>query len=108
MPTDHFPLDGSSDEPVPPRAVRWLTKGVWGIGLASFLADMGHEVPTALFASLVTNGTPGCPHWRGFWGLAGSALAHGGLDLARSTCSCPQCAAGRYGSLGGVRARLRL
>jgi MFS family permease len=32
----------------------WLTKGVWGIGLASFLADVGHEVPTALFASLVT------------------------------------------------------
>ena len=32
----------------------WLTKGVWGIGLASFLADAGHEVPTALFASLVT------------------------------------------------------
>jgi MFS family permease len=27
---------------------------VWGIGLASFLADVGHEVPTALFASLVT------------------------------------------------------
>jgi len=33
---------------------RWLTPGVWGIGLASFLADVGHEVPTALFASLVT------------------------------------------------------
>lgn len=25
----------------------WLTKGMWGIGLASFLADVGHEVPTA-------------------------------------------------------------
>ena len=37
-------------EPAPP----WLTKGVWGIGLASFLSDIGHEVPTALFASLVT------------------------------------------------------
>jgi hypothetical protein len=24
---------------------RWLTPGVWGIGLASFLADVGHEVP---------------------------------------------------------------
>jgi hypothetical protein len=32
---------------------RWLTPGVWGIGLASFLADPGHEVPTALFVSLV-------------------------------------------------------
>lgn len=37
-----------------------MTKGVWGIGLASFLADVGHEVPTALFASLVivTLGAP--------------------------------------------------
>ena len=33
---------------------KWLTPGVWGIGLASFLADVGHEVPTALFASFVT------------------------------------------------------
>src|SRR6266478_6092635 len=33
---------------------RWFTPGVRGIGLASFLADVGHEVPTALFASLVT------------------------------------------------------
>ena len=33
---------------------KWLTPGVRGIGLASFLADVGHEVPTALFASLVT------------------------------------------------------
>lgn len=32
----------------------WLTKGLWGIALASLLADVGHEVPTALFASLVT------------------------------------------------------
>ncbi len=36
------------------RKVPWLTPGVWGIALASFLADVGHEVPTALFASLVT------------------------------------------------------
>jgi MFS family permease len=34
---------------------KWLTPGVRGIGLASFLADMGHEVPTALFASLVVS-----------------------------------------------------
>jgi hypothetical protein len=26
----------------------WLTPGVGGIGSASFLADVGHEVPTAL------------------------------------------------------------
>lgn len=33
---------------------QWFTPGVRGIGLASFLADMGHDIPTALFASLVT------------------------------------------------------
>jgi hypothetical protein len=27
---------------------RWLTPGVRGIGVASLLADLGHEVPTAL------------------------------------------------------------
>jgi hypothetical protein len=43
-----------------PRPRHWLTKGVWGIGLASFLADVGHEVPTALFASfvIITLGAP--------------------------------------------------
>jgi MFS family permease len=40
--------------PTTQKKVLWLTSGVWGIGLASFLADVGHEVPTALFASLVT------------------------------------------------------
>lgn len=34
---------------------RWFTPGVRSIGLASFLADMGHEIPTALFASLVVS-----------------------------------------------------
>ncbi|WP_255638024.1 MFS transporter [Amycolatopsis sp. DSM 110486] len=38
----------------------WMTRGVGGIGTASFLADIGHEVPTALMASLVT-GTLGAP-----------------------------------------------
>ncbi|MGH3935918.1 MAG: MFS transporter [Pseudonocardiaceae bacterium] len=32
----------------------WLTPGVGGIGSASFLADVGHEVPTSLLASFVT------------------------------------------------------
>jgi MFS family permease len=32
----------------------WLTPGVGGIGTASFLADVGHEVPTSLLASFVT------------------------------------------------------
>ncbi len=38
----------------------WLTPGVGRIGSASFLADVGHEVPTALMASFVTS-TLGAP-----------------------------------------------
>jgi len=38
----------------------WLTPGVTGIGAASFLADAGHEVPTALLPSLLTS-TLGAP-----------------------------------------------
>ncbi len=34
---------------------RWLTPGVAGIGSASFLADVGHEIPTALLPTLVTS-----------------------------------------------------
>lgn len=41
------------DEPRAGHRV-WLTPGVRGIGTASFLADVGHEVPTALMASFVT------------------------------------------------------
>jgi hypothetical protein len=33
---------------------RWLGPGVAGIGTASFLADVGHEVPTALLPNLLT------------------------------------------------------
>ncbi|WP_441245255.1 MFS transporter [Kitasatospora sp. McL0602] len=39
---------------------RWLTPGVRGIGVASFLADVGHEIPTALLPSLLTS-TLGAP-----------------------------------------------
>ncbi|MCW2631645.1 MAG: major facilitator superfamily 1, partial [Pseudonocardia sp.] len=38
----------------------WWTPGVGGIGTASFLADVGHEVPTSLMASFVT-ATLGAP-----------------------------------------------
>jgi MFS family permease len=37
------------------RSERWLTRGVGGIGTASLLADLGHEVPTALLPSLLTS-----------------------------------------------------
>lgn len=33
----------------------WLTRAVAGIGTASFLADVGHEIPTALLPSLLTH-----------------------------------------------------
>jgi MFS family permease len=38
----------------------WLTPGVAGIGTASLLADLGHEIPTALLPSLLTS-TLGAP-----------------------------------------------
>jgi MFS family permease len=49
------------DAPPPPRQPeRWLTPGVRGIGGASLLADVGHEIPTSLLPSLLT-GTLGAP-----------------------------------------------
>lgn len=41
-------------------AQQWLGPGVVGIGGASFLADAGHEIPTALLPSLLTS-TLGAP-----------------------------------------------
>jgi hypothetical protein len=41
-------------------AGRWLTPGVGGIGAASLLADLGHEIPSALLPSLLTS-TLGAP-----------------------------------------------
>ena len=34
---------------------RWLTPGVRGIGAASLLSDLGHEVPTALLPRVITS-----------------------------------------------------
>jgi MFS family permease len=42
------------------RDERWLTPGVRGMGTASLLADVGHEIPTSLLPSLLT-GTLGAP-----------------------------------------------
>ena len=39
---------------------RWLTRGVVGIGTASFLSDLGHEVPTSLLPRFLTQ-TLGAP-----------------------------------------------
>jgi len=51
--TPHPPAPDAGKRP-------WLTPGVGGIGSASFLADVGHEIPTALLASFVTS-TLGAP-----------------------------------------------
>jgi hypothetical protein len=42
------------------RHERWLTPGVGAIGTASLLADLGHEIPTALLPSFLTS-TLGAP-----------------------------------------------
>jgi MFS family permease len=47
-------------KPEPTVAEPWLNRGVAGIGAASLLADVGHEVPTALLPSLLTS-TLGAP-----------------------------------------------
>lgn len=44
----------------PAAGAGWLTAGVRGIGTASFLADVGHEIPTALLPDLLTK-TLGAP-----------------------------------------------
>ena len=43
-----------------PETTTWFSRGVAGIGSASLLADVGHEVPTALLPSLLTT-TLGAP-----------------------------------------------
>lgn len=47
---------------------RWLTKGTMGIGGASLLADVGHEIPTSLLPSLLTStlGPPAATLGRAF------------------------------------------
>src|SRR5829696_6348333 len=49
------PASPESSSPPPIAGPRpWLTKSVTGIGLASLLADVGHEVPTSLLASFMS------------------------------------------------------
>jgi MFS family permease len=47
-------------EAPPTGSVPWLNPGVRSIGAASFLADLGHEVPTSLLPSFLTS-TLGAP-----------------------------------------------
>ena len=41
-------------EPGETASPQWFSRGVAGIGTSSFLADLGHEVPTSLLPSLLT------------------------------------------------------
>jgi MFS family permease len=66
-------------EQLPPSASAWLTSGTRGIGAASFLADLGHEIPTALLPSLLTI-TLGAP--AAILGLI-EGLADGSAGVAR-------------------------
>ncbi|WP_405144364.1 MFS transporter [Sphaerisporangium sp. NBC_01403] len=60
--TSQFPEQAA--EPATPTPAtpdgRWMSRGVAGIGSASFLADVGHEIPTALLPFLLTS-TLGAP-----------------------------------------------
>ena len=74
---------GIAEDPSSGESRSWLTRGVAGIGTASFLADVGHEVPTALLPSLVTSTLGGSAAALGVIegvsdGLAGAARLAGG------------------------------
>jgi MFS family permease len=61
----------------------WLNRGVAGIGSASFFADVGHEIPTALLPALLTSTLGGSASALGVIeglsdGLAGAARFAGG------------------------------
>src|SRR5271156_5632180 len=50
---------GSTPPSSNPPSNRWLTKGVWGIGLASLFSDWGHEAATSILpAFLASIGAP--------------------------------------------------
>ena len=48
-------MDETADETTLEDEQRWLTRGVRGIGAASLLADIGHEIPTALLPGFLTS-----------------------------------------------------
>jgi MFS family permease len=70
-------------DPRTPTEARWLSPGVRGIGAASLLADVGHEIPTALLPNLLTATLGGPAAALGLIeglsdGLAGAARLAGG------------------------------
>ncbi len=80
----------------------WLTPGVRGIGAASFFADAGHEIPTALLPELVTRTLGGSAAMLGLIegvsdGLAGASRFAGGV-LADDPDRRRRAAVGGYAS----------
>ncbi len=66
-----------------PRGFKWFTPSVRGIGLASFLSDLGHGVPTALLPRFITSP------------LGGSAAALGVIEgVAGGLAGVPRLAGG--------------
>ncbi|WP_329553680.1 MFS transporter [Streptomyces sp. NBC_00696] len=83
-----------------PDQEQWLTPGVRGIGTASFLADVGHEIPTALLPSLLTS-TLGAPAAalgaiEGFSDALAGAARFGGGVLADDPSRRRKVAVGGY------------
>jgi hypothetical protein len=83
---------------------RWLTPGVAGIGLASLLADVGHEIPTALLPALLT-ATLGAPAAALglIEGLADGAAGLADLGRREEALASVQEAVGIYRQLVAVR-----
>ncbi len=46
---------GQKGSSSPAESGPWLTRGVAGVGMASFLSDSGHEIATAVLPSLLTS-----------------------------------------------------
>lgn len=87
---------------------RWLTRGVAGIGTASFLADIGHEVPTAMLPSLLTSTLGASPAALGVIegvsdAFAGAARFAGGA-LADAPARRRSVAVGGYASTAALAA----
>lgn len=92
----------TTNGPHDPTGQAWLTPGVRGIGAASLLADVGHEIPTSLLPALLT-GTLGA-HAAALGiiegvadGLAGAARFGGGA-LADDPGRRRAVAVGGYGA----------
>jgi len=47
-------VETNTPNPEPPPAKGWLSRGVAGVGLASFFSDSGHEIATAVLPTFVT------------------------------------------------------